>query len=115
MGDIVVDSDGEVIVRRRLGKIVKDGLDHGRGEFLGGQSVAAADNAGHGGDFTGGEAFGQGGQNLLVERFAERAGFLGAVQHGDGAHGGGQRGEEMLDGEGTEQADLENADLFSLG
>ena len=86
VGHIVVDADGEVILGHRLGEVVEDRLDHGGSEFLGGEAVAAADEAGHGGDFAGGEAFGQRGQDLLVERLAEGAGLLGAVEHGDGAH-----------------------------
>ena len=33
--------------------------------------------------FSGGEALGQGGQNVQIERLAEGAGLLGAVEHGD--------------------------------
>ena len=45
VGDVVVDADGEVILGLRLLSFVEDGLDHRRREFLGGQAVAAADDA----------------------------------------------------------------------
>ena len=54
-------------------------------------------------------------QNFLIKRFAEGAGFLGAVEHGDGADRGGEGGEEVFGGERTEKTNLEDADLFSLG
>jgi hypothetical protein len=49
--------------------------------------------------------------DIEVERFAERAGLLGAVQHGDGFHALGQRGGEILHRERTIEADFHHAGL----
>ena len=112
MSDVLVDADGEVVLGAGLGQLVEDGLDHGRGEFLGGKTVAAADDLGEGkGDRAGGNGLGDGGDHVAIERLARGAGFLGAVQDGNALHGGGQGGDEVLDGEGAEKADLENAQL----
>ena len=43
--DVIVDADGEMILRRRSREIVEHGLDHRRREFLRGQTVAAADDS----------------------------------------------------------------------
>ena len=50
-----------------------------------------------------------------VERLAGGARFLGAVEDGDGVHGLGEGGDEGFDGEGPEEADFEEADLFAGG
>ena len=42
---VVVDADGEMLLRRSLREIVKHRLDHGRREFLGRKPVAAAKHA----------------------------------------------------------------------
>ena len=74
------------------GEIVKDRLDHGGREFLGGQAVAAAHDQRQTRRRGAGVAamFEQGRHAILVERFAGRARFLGAVEHGDGFDRGGQ-------------------------
>ena len=109
VGDVVVDADGEVVLGRRLQQFVEDALHHGRGEFLGGQAVAAADH------LLADAHFGQRGDDVAVERLAGGARLLGAVEDGDGFHGGGQRGDEGLDGERPVQADFEQADLLAGG
>jgi hypothetical protein len=58
----------------------------GRGELLGGEAVAAAEHLGHGrrevaDALVGG--FAQGGDHVQVERVADGAGFLAAVQYRD--------------------------------
>ena len=106
VGHIVVNTDGEVVVGHGFGEIVEDGLDHRGGELLGGETVAATDEARHGGDFAGGEALGNGSQNLLIKRLSDGAGLLGAIKHGDGASRGRKRRQEVLDGEGTDTGGL---------
>ena len=59
--------------------------------------------------------FGQGGQHVEEEGLAVGAGLLGAVQDGDGA-GRLRDGPDDLGGrEGTEQVQLDEAELVSLG
>jgi hypothetical protein len=43
MADIIVDADREMVLGMLLGKIVKNPLDHGGGEFFGGQAIASPD------------------------------------------------------------------------
>ncbi len=109
VGHVVVDADGEVVLLLAR-QVVVNGLYHGGVEFLGAQTVAAADD----GDvvFAG---FAQRGADVLIQRLAQGAGFLRAVEHGDGLAGRRDGGEEVLDGEGAIQVNLHEADLFSPG
>ena len=117
VGDVVVDADGEVVLRVRLGQLVKDALGHGRGEFLRGQTVAAADDDRElrERDAAGGERFGDGGDDVLIQRLAGRAGLFGAVEHGDLADRFGEGCQEGLSGKGAIEADFEQPELFTLG
>ena len=101
-GDIIHNAHGEVVLGIGLGQVVEHPLDHGRGEFFGGEAVATADDPGiHGpghlevGIFLipfqvhSALGFGQfvdGVDHIQIHGFAGAAGFLGAVQHGDGLH-----------------------------
>ena len=110
MGDIVLDADGEVVLGRGFLQFVEDALDHGGCEFLGGQAVAAAD------DLAGLVAhFHQRRDHVAVERLADGAGLLGAVQNRERFRGSRQRGMEGFDGERAVQADLEEAYLLAGG
>ena len=60
-------------------QVVVHGLDHGGGELLGAQAVAAA----HDLDVMRGRHSAAAVHDVLIQRLAQRAGFLGAVQHGD--------------------------------
>ena len=109
---VVHDADREVVARLLFRELVEDAGDHGRGEFLGGQAVPAADDPREGGAPA---RFGERGHDILIERLADRAGLLGAVEDGDRADGRRQRGHEAGDVERAEEPDLENADLFAAG
>jgi hypothetical protein len=84
-------------LRRQL---IQHGLDHPRGEFLGGEAVAPADH-GHRAP-----PFGQRGHDVEAQGFGQRAAFLGAVEHGDGPRRLGQRREESRCRERAEQPHL---------
>ena len=99
-GDVVVDANGERVLWLRPAELGEDGEHHRGGELFRGKAVAAADD----GDAAGLRRkpacqfrFAQGGDNVDIERFADRAGLLGAVKHGDRADGWRQRGRECLD------------------
>ncbi|KAF5044330.1 hypothetical protein DSECCO2_492900 [anaerobic digester metagenome] len=109
VGHIVVDADIEMMLGLGDQHIVINGLDHGRGELLGAQTVTAGDDLGH---FA---AFHVGGADVLVERITLGAGFLGAVEHGDDGSRGGQNLQEVLGQERTVEANLDQADLLALG
>ena len=116
MGDVVVDADGEVVLRRGLRQLVEDARHHRRRELFRRQSVAAADDLGESRHrrLAGGEAFGQRGDHVLVERLADGAGLLGAVEDGDALHRLRAALQEMLERERPHQADFQHADLLAL-
>ena len=116
VGHVVVDADGEVVLRMRLRQLVEDALGHGRREFLRRQAVAAADDDRElrQRQAPGGERFGDDGDDVLVERLAGRAWLLGAVEDGDFADGFGEGCQESLGGEGPVKADFEQSQLFAL-
>ncbi len=87
-GDIVMDADREAPPGQGFGAGGENRGDHGRGEFLGAQAVAAADYLRHGRETrcVAGGILGQGDQHVLEQGFAIGAGFLAAVEHGQRAH-----------------------------
>ena len=102
----VMPTDGEVVLLL-AGHVVEHGLDlRGRG-VLRGQAVAAAEQ------LQLASGLGQRGADVLVKRLAESAGLLGAVERGEDLAACGDRAEEVLEGEGTVQADLDQADLLA--
>ena len=114
--DIVSDADREASLRLLRPQFVVDRLDHRRREFFRGQAIASADRQRL--DCAARSAaralFGQGGDHVLKERFADRARFAAAVQRRDPARGTRQRLEEGVDGERAEQVHLEHARLAAV-
>ena len=82
VGDVVGDPHREVVPWWRGLEVVQDRFHHGWGEFLGGQAIAAAHHLGLGTP----PVLPDRGQHIEVEGFAGTAGFLAAIQHGDGPH-----------------------------
>ena len=107
-GHVVVDAHGEVVLHF-AGQVVIHSLDHGGVELLGAQAVTAA----HDLDVRA-AGFHQRGAHIGVQRLAQRAGLLGAVQNGDGLAGGGDSGHQVLHAEGTVEVNLDQAQLFTL-
>ena len=101
-------ADGEVVLGLVLGQVVIDGLDHGGVELLGAEAVAAADD-----EDVVLARLAQRGADVQIQRLAQRAGLLGAVQHGDLLAGGRDGGQEVLHGEGAVEVDLDKADLLA--
>src|SRR6185369_9362281 len=116
VGDVFLDADHEVVFRFGFFEVVQYRFGHGRGEFLGTQAVAAADDGGVAfeAEFAVGHGFADGGADVQVERFTQGAGLFGAVQDGDAFDGFGEGLDEGLQGEGTVEVDLDHADLFTL-
>ncbi len=87
--DVVDDADGELMLGRILLQLIVD-RKHGRGRrVLAAEAVTAADDGRlHAG-------VGQSGDNIHVERFADGAGLLRAVEHGD-LLGGSRDGRDEL-------------------
>src|SRR5208282_3705636 len=114
-GDVVLDDDGEVVFRSRLGQVVINGFDHGRSEFLGREAVASTDNFGNSFEFSVAElgAFMNGADDIEIERLAGSSGFLGAIEDGDLFDASGKSFHEMFDGERAVEADFQEANLFA--
>ena len=108
-GHVVVDSHREMGFRCFGGQVIQDRLDHRGREFLGAETVPAADHPGRGRAL-----FGQRGLDVRVERFPDRARFFCPVQHADRFHGVRERVHERLRVERTVEAHLEDADLLAL-
>ena len=105
-GDVVVDADGEVVLLLAE-HVVEHGLHLRGGDVLGGQTVAAAEDLGVA------VRLGKGGADVQIERLADGAGLLGAVEDADALDRLGDGGEEMLDGERTIEVHLHGADLLA--
>ena len=73
VGDVFLDADDEVVLRFGFFEVVEDRLGHGRGEFLGAEAVAAADDdrITVEAELAVGHRFADGGAHIQVERLAE--------------------------------------------
>ena len=95
MRDIVVDADGEAVLRIGLREFVEYGLRHGRIEILRRQPVAAADDAGHDLPMAARDGLCECFDDVEIKRLAGSAGLLGLLDHRDRAAFRRQGGEEM--------------------
>ena len=113
VGDVVDDAHGEAAARLLVRKLVEHRAHHGGRELLGRQAVAPAHDARARPlrAFVLGAA--QRGDHVQVERVADRARLLGAVEDGDRAGGLGQRLKKILHREGAVEAHLEHAHLLA--
>ena len=111
-GDVVVDPDGEVSPWAIGRELVEDRLEHRRRDLLGGQAVPAADDPRRPLERrrVGVHRLVDGGEHRQVERLADRARLLRAVEHRDGAHRRRQRGDQRLARERLEQPHRHHAD-----
>ena len=114
-GDVVLDADGEVVLRGGGGGVLEDALHHRGRELLGAEAVAAADDLGPGLDPALLHRFADRGADVEVERVAEGAGLLDAVEDRDDLGRGRERLGEGFDREREEEADLEHAVLAAGG
>ena len=115
MRDVVVDADGEVVLRtlareiRRTPPLTIAGVNSFDDE-----PVAPADMRGMVA-LAVGVRFGKGGDDVQIERLADRARLLRAVEHGDRRDRRRQRLEQMPHRERPEQPHLHDADLLARG
>ena len=106
VGQVVIDSHGEVVGTGSV-QVIINGF-HIRGcEFLGGETVASADNLD--------SAAGQYGDNILIQGLSQRTGLFGSVQNGYLFNGFGQGGHKVPGGKGAVEPDFHGTDLLSLG
>ena len=106
---VLVNTHGEVVLGLVFFKVLVDGKHHGGVEFLGTESVSAADDLDvlH-------ALFQERGAYVEVERLAQRSGFLRSVENGDLLAALGNGGDERVRHEGTVQADFDKAVLLAL-
>ena len=109
MGHIVHNAHREVILGRIEQQVVKHRLDLRRVGVLGGQAVAPAHHQ------RAALLMRVGGAHILIERLAQRAVLLTAVQHGDALHRRGDGAEEMGQREGAVEVHLQKAHLLPPG
>ena len=113
-GHVVLNTHGKAGHGGVLLELVEHTLHHGGGEFLGAQAVAATHDDGHGkGQGALHIGIAQGLHHVLQQGFAQAAGFLGAVEHGNLLHRRGQGGNHVLCREGTVQTHLQHADILA--
>lgn len=89
--------------------VLVDCRRHGGVELLAAQTVSAAQH------FRLDLELVKRGDDVEIERLAERARFLGAIQDGDLLGGLGESGDELFRGEGAVQSDFDDAHLLALG
>jgi len=109
VSDVVIDADGEVVLRLRLGQLIEHGLDHGRSELLAGEAVTPPDDLGFE------PRLRESVHHVEIERFSGCARFLGAVEHRQGPHRLGEGGREVLDAERPVQPDFQHPHLLPPG
>ena len=112
---VVHDADREVVLGLVLGGFVVDRLDHRRGELLRRQTVASRDHPRRLDErrLAGVGRLAQRGDDVEVERVADRARLLAAVEHRDRPHGLRQGGDELGDRERPVQPHAQHADLLA--
>ena len=110
VGDIVDDADGEASLGCVEREFVEHRLGHRRGELLRAEAVPTTDRPN-----ARAIRLGDGGDDILEERFTDRPGLLAAVEHRDRSHGVGERVEQRIDRKRSEQSDGGDADLLAVG
>src|SRR5208282_3827359 len=79
-GDVVLNTDGEMILRRWLLQVVEGSFDHCRSELLRRQTISPTDDPQIG---AGVRCLLKRGDAIEVERFAGTTRFLGTIQYGN--------------------------------
>ena len=108
-GHVVVNADGKAVFRLRGGQVVIHCDDVRGRRILRAEAVPAADDR-----HILVLAALEGGHDVEIERLAERARLLGAVEHRNLLDRLRQRSNQMLRRERTVETDLDEADLLTL-
>ena len=110
LGHIVFDADGELFLGAGRLHVAVNGNDLAGGGVLGTQAIAAGIHR-----YVAEFGILQRGAHIQIQRFAQGARLLGAVEHRNALHGFGQRGDQVFRREGAIQAHLDQADLVARG
>ncbi|MNV21151.1 hypothetical protein D3C71_1120790 [compost metagenome] len=103
-GYIIDNPHGKAWTRRIGCQLLKHRRAHGRGELLGGETIATAAEPGQPLDKAALQAIDQGALHIQQQRLATRPRLLGAIQHRHAAHTLRQRIEQCLYREGAIEA-----------
>ncbi len=97
-------------------QLVENRLHHCRGEFLGRESIPAADNGRAGGKRRSmrGKGLNDRRENVLIQRFACTARLLDPVEYCDLLDARRKSIDEVVDGKWTEEANFQQADILPL-
>ena len=109
MGDIIVDADSEFTGRIVLFELLVDGKGTRRWRVLAAEAIAAAND----GD-AGTACLEERGDDILVQGLADGARLLGAVHDGNLLDRAGKNVDEVIDGEGTIESNLDEANLLAM-
>ncbi len=109
MGQVIVDTHGEVVLGLFLFEVLIHRVDHRGVELLGAQTIPAA----HDLDIRH-AVLEESGANVEVQGLAEGARFLGPIKHRELLDALRESLEECVHGEGAIQADLQEADLVTF-
>ena len=109
VGYIVHNAYGEVVLGFSLLQVIKYSQGIARIEFLGTQTITAANDQRFNGFVVVNVT------NIQVQRFAVGASFFGAVQNCNAFYSLRHSSQEVFSGERTIQVNVQNADLFALG
>ncbi len=115
-GHVVVDAEGEVVLRLGLSQVIEHSLDQSRSELFRTETVTAADDGRVVDqiDQPVAHSFTDGGADVLVERLTEGTRLLGPIKHGNFLDRSRERLGQGLGRQRHEQADLEQTDLLAL-
>ena len=108
-GDVVHDTDGEVVLGLGQGEVIEDADDLGGRGIVRTETVAAADDERTILDIVVSVL------HVEVQRLAVGAGLLRAVEHSDALHALGNSSEEVLDAEGTIEVNADHTHLLAVG
>ena len=109
VSNVVVNTDGEVVLGFCGFEVLINGVNHRGVEFLRAETVSSAVNL----NFLLAE-FGKSGNDVEIKGFAERTGFFRSVENGDVLNGFGKSLNERFCGERSVKSDFENAYLVTF-
>ena len=109
VGHVVNDAQRELALHLALREFFVHGKDRGGRRVLAAQAVAAANDLD-----VGLAGIGKRRHNVEVQRLAQGAGLLGAVENRELLAGRGDGRKQLVRAEGTVQADLHEADLLAM-
>ena len=110
VGHVIVDAQGKGSLRLVLHEVQISGDQAAGAHVLGAEAVTAADN-GNRAELGAGQCS----DHVQIQRLAQSAGFLAAIQNGNALYGFGQNIDQILGAAGAVQMYIYHADLLAGG